>query len=92
MHRSGSGDRELTGAKDELEEHAPDVGGRLLHQVKQGHLRSIGRFPVLVQAATIRRRRRRRWLLLSDKLSHTTTSSARGCSVANAIACSAPSR
>ena len=53
-------------ALDELAERPHDLRGRLLRQVKQGRRRSIGRYRVLMQAATIRRGRRRRWLLLSD--------------------------
>ena len=53
---------------DELGERSHDLRGRLLRQEKQGHRRSIGRYRVLMQAATIRRGRRRRWLLLSDNL------------------------
>ena len=58
--------RPETPATDELGERSYDLRGRLLRQVKQGHRRSIGRYRVLIQAATIRRGRRRRWLLLSD--------------------------
>jgi hypothetical protein len=53
---------------DELGERSRDLRGRLLRQVKQGHGRSIGRYRVLMQAATIRRGRCRRWLLLPDNL------------------------
>ena len=56
----------ISSPADELGERSHDLRGRLLRQVKQGHRRSIGRYRVLVQAATIRRGRRRRWLLLSD--------------------------
>jgi hypothetical protein len=55
-------------ARDELEERSDDLRGRLLRQEKQGHRQSIGRYRVLMQAATIRRGRRRRWLLRSDNL------------------------
>ena len=60
--------------RDELEERARDRCGHLLRQVKQGHRRSIGRYRVLMQAATIRRVRRRRWLLLSDRTGHAARS------------------
>ena len=61
-------DADLAPGPDELGERSHDLRRRLLRQVKQGHRRSIGRYRVLMQAATIRRGRRRRWLLLSDNL------------------------
>jgi hypothetical protein len=53
---------------------------RTVDLVSNQHRRSIGRYRVLMQAATIRRGRRRRWLLLSDRLSSATDGRPRGCS------------